>query len=254
VPGELYLIPPPPLVVPVKEFLCVPDAVAGTVDVADVAGIPGATVAIEPNGLCTFDLVFRRGPGERAVLSSSDSPGGYLLAVGGVSPSGRAVVCASNIRHGMSEDASRGAAGRVHSTIDSVSLECAVEGDEGFGPLTTVVEPDGDWAAWAMGLEEANDGSGAFRVLWMRDFSFQFLNLNNRGRPETDGIYATTFETDEEGAPVALTVEKLMDGVMGEDAVVGEAWEPTPAELEEMGEFIKVDEGACPPPMGCPIE
>jgi hypothetical protein len=260
VPPGLESTPPalaefaPRQVEEVREFICDPSGVVGRVSIADVANRPGATIDIQATeSRCAYDLLFR--DGETAVnLSQGKAPGGYLLAVSGVAPSGSAVVCASNIQH--SKAGNEAADGTSPRRIDEVWIECA-RGESGsknsrFSPLASVVRSDGSWAAWAVGLEESDWNKNAYRLLWIRDFSFQFLNLSNQGRPPEDGVYATEFVFTDLGSVEVGPTFRVSD-VIPSDSIVFEGWEPTDAELDEHADYIVYDEGPCSGPAGCPL-
>ena len=235
----------------VRSFVCDPAAVASPVAISDVSGLPGATIDIQPTATaCMYDLVFRDADGSRQALSKVEDPGGYLLAIGGVAPSGDLVVCASNIGHEADPDAAERSDGRFDHRITGVTLECAARVGAAWTELATVVAPDGDYAAWIAGLQGADGGSSSFKIVWIRDFSYQFLNLGDIGRPDPDGIYETEVTVDAGQLAIGETT-LLHDEVVPREARENEPWQPTAAELEEYGEWIQVDAGLCGPPTGC---
>jgi len=222
----------------VREFRCDPTAIVGEVEVAAVNGAE-ATLALRAAGAgpCTYDLLYREG-GRSVVLSAE--PASFLLTIAGKAPSGRVVVCASEIEH-TAVDGGR--------KSERVRVLCAAReaGATAFSALSPVVTPDGPWAAWVLGLEE---GASDYRLVWGRDFSFQFFNTGGAGRPPEDGLYTTSF-VFAGGFAVGAT-EKLgpFPETLAEDFG---GWAPTGEELEAFRTWIPdTSDGACAPPLGCP--
>ena len=104
------------------------------------------------------------------------------------------------------------------------------------------------------GLEGADDGSSVFQVVWIRDFSFQFLNLHNEDRPAEDGVYSTVFSVVDGVVVVGQTTKIGDEGVHADDAEPDAGWEPTEEEKLALSEHIDFSDGDCPPPDGCPME
>ena len=227
----------------VKEFFCYEKAVAATQPIAAVRGLSGAELAIRPTDKpCVFDLLFVA-DGKSEVLSSS--PSGYLLAGAGVTPSGETVVCASNVVHAPYNDAGGHA-------ILGVRLECAVKRDGAWGAMTTLVDGGESWAPWIADIQATPDKPGVFKAIYKRDFTFQFLNLTDDGRPKTDGLYEVAFTRGDDGRIEPGAITKLSDKTNGKAKVTQEPWNPTAKELEELAPYVKRDKGRCPPPKGCP--
>ncbi len=245
---------PKPLQV-VREFTCDPGAITRDTAVSDVQNMEGATVDIRPlpgeAGSCNYHLLFRDLDGTVSQLSPADDPGGYLLAIAGRSPAGHVMVCASDIDHDVDPEGTSVLPGEQPRRIDGVGIDCAVRAGGHWSSLARVIEPDGDWAAWVVGLEAADSGNATFRVVWIRDFSFQFLNLSDEGRPVGDGIYATVVSLADDGALQVGATELISELIVPQEAHEYGAWEPTDDELDELGEFITPDDGDCPPPYGC---
>lgn len=218
-PDEPEALPPAPdVIVPVKGFTCERDAVGSSGhDFHDVAGRPGDRLALRPaQGPCQFDLLLRAASGAESVLSLRS--GGFLIAASSSAPGGGAAICVSNIVH--SPDSKHAEEG-VHE-IHGVSIECAVERAGVWSPLATIVPPEGSAAAWVGGLRVAGDS--LYAVGWVRDFSFQLLNLDNAGRPPDDGVYETTFAVEQGTVTVGAT-QKLRDHVVAPSDVVAEPWD-----------------------------
>jgi len=233
VPGD----PERPIEV-VREFRCDPTAIVGEVDVAEVHGA-AATLALRPAGAgpCTYDLLYKEA-GQAVVLSAE--PASFLLTIAGKAPSGRVVVCASEVEHTASDGLRR---------TERARIVCAARepGAAAFSALSPVVTPDGAWAAWVLGLEE---GASDYRLVWGRDFSFQFFNTGGLGRPPEDGLYATSFVFD--GGFAVGSTEKV--GPFPEPAAEDfGGWAPTGEELEAFKEWVPdTSDGECAPPLGCP--
>lgn len=225
-----------------KQFKCYKDAVKGTVAINDVEGLPGAAIAIKATDApCQFDLLYQD-KGKDEVLSNK--PGGYLVTAGGVSTSGEAVVCATNVDHGPAS----GGAATTHG-IRAARLECTIKRKAGWTALTSLVDGGADWAAW---VQEITASGSTIKVTYVRDFSFQFANISDNGRPSTDGIYSITLQ----GSGSSLTASKptkVSDKTVDPKDISQQPWEPTAAELKELSPWVKKDEGSCPPPNGCKL-
>lgn len=172
--------PPEPMITPVREFTCTPNGVAAEQAVAGVAGTSGDQLVIRQTAApCQYDLLYRSASGGDTVLSSQ--PSGYLLAA-----AADRVVCASPIAH---HPVSLGAANHV---IDAVPLDCALRSTTGtWLPMQHVVNPSG-WAAWVNSVSRVD--ADTYTVEYLHDFSFQFANIGNLGRPANDGIYQQTLQ------------------------------------------------------------
>ena len=237
----------------IRAFRCRPAAVSGLVDIAEVDGLKGASIAITPSDTeCHYDLIYRATPDASPVVLSR-AAGGFLWAIAGKAPSGRVVVCASDIQH-RADPGGVAASGELARTIDSVRLSCAARADDGhWGPFTTLVDTDGTYAAWALGLEQSDARADGFRVAWVRDVSFQFLSLTDAGRPSTDGVWTTDFVAHADGTlgiGASRRVSDIMGGVEGSE---GGAWLPTASEKEALGDAIDFGDGACGGPAGCAL-
>jgi hypothetical protein len=119
----------------------------------------------------------------------------------------------------------------------------------GWSPLVTVVDaPPSEWAAWVLGVSPVA-GSASFEVGYIRDFSFQFLNLSNLGRPATDGIYKARFVLESSQARLELT--SRVSEVVPPKRVRQEPWDPTTEQKQRFGKYMSFEEGSCPAPAGC---
>lgn len=228
-----------------KGFTCDDEAVVGSQPINEVTGLSGAEIVIratdEP---CQFDLLFRQRQKNDQLLSSG--PGGYLLVAGGAAPSGDVIVCASNIVHSAAPNG--GAAAR---RITSVPLECAIRHSGRWTSLTKVADGGGDWAAWISEIAVSQADPKLFRVTYKRDFSFQFLNLADQGRPRTDGSYELQLRRTSDGKLVTVKSSKVSAKTYDPASVTQQGWEPTADELKEAAPYFKMDEGKCPAPKGC---
>ncbi len=238
---------PKPEIEVVQSFICEEDAVTKTTPIADIAGLDGADLAIRPTeSPCQFDLIFRDGKGGEHQLSIS--PAGYLLGMGGVTPDGEVLACASRIDHGKDPSPENDLDAKSQR-VTNVSIECAVKTKSGWTEFKRVVDPKGKWAAWIGDMEVSTTGTTAYRVNYTHDASFQFLNLHNEGRPKDDGIYQIEFAAN--GTKLtAPTEKKLSDDVVPDR--LAEGWEPTDEQKKEFAPYIDFGEGECPAPGGCP--
>ena len=175
------------------------------------SGVIALRPAAEP---CTFDLMYAEDDAQDVI---SAVPGGYLLSMG-AEADGQRVVCASRIEHRATDDGGRPdvAGDRVQRETTGVALQCAAWTDGVWGPLQTLIEPSLDWAPWVLGVEA--NGDGAFRVRYDRDFSFQFMNLTQAGRPDEDGTYAIDLQVGDDGLMVASAAERVANDVAGAPA------------------------------------
>lgn len=210
----------------VREFICDPEAVGSQMPVADTVGAPGEGVVIEPGAApCSFTLVYQAGA-SRSVLSSA--PSGFLLTAARKFSDGVRAVCASEVVH---RDVGSG-----RREVDEVLLHCWTSATASFTATTVAVKPDGAWAAWIHGLEPIPGRTGAFYALWARDFSFQFMNMSDQGRPETDGIYRTELFFDGGALTVGATT-KVSSRTNPFAGTTARPWVPTPEDLEEFQRY-----------------
>lgn len=199
----------------VREFTCVPPASSADDVLFVIDGRPEESVAIRPSGgNCQFELVLKRSSSD---VLLTQKPGGYLVGVSTGAP-GRGAVCVSNIIHGLDTAAPNVALADKAHRIERVTLECAVEwSDNEWTSLSTIVEGSNDFAAWPSYVA-FNEETKQFKVGWVRDFSFQFLNISDRGRPSSDGLYETVFSVlQQRVTPVSTT--KLADTVASDSSV-----------------------------------
>jgi hypothetical protein len=216
-------------------------------EVATVAGQEQDVVLIRrsSSGNCNMDLIYRAGNGDEKVLSNN--PSGYTFTVAGLTPAQDIIVCSNKIQHRTTEDTGI-------RFIERILVQCWIKEPSGtwIGPKE-VVAPDGAWAAWAGEINASADGSRNYSIGYGRDFSFQFLNIRNDGRPATDGLYRAYFSV-ENGTIVIGETAKLADNIYPTADEVYDSldnWIPTEEEKEAGSEFIDFSDGDCPPPNGC---
>ena len=232
-----------------KEFTCVRDGIQGITDINDVDGRDGDVLAIEPTGTdCKFSLLYK--PGGGGVVKLADE-GGYLIAVGGVAGNGQAIVCASNIAHRPAEDGKSDVPNEFPHQIEEVFIECTSFDGNAWSPMVRVVEGGSEWAGWVLSLKPASD-SGRYQLRYTRDFSFQFMNIGDNGRPTDDGIYDVFLEITPQG-PGIVRAQKVSELTNPPGAATSEGWEPTQAELAEHAPYFRPNTGRCPAPNGCPF-
>jgi len=164
-------------------------------------------------GPCNYHVFYESG-GARQQLS--DSPSGYLLTVAAArpGPGGDVVACITDIDHAPS--------GGSQHEIDGVSLACAWRLDGAWTTLTRLVSPD-DWAPWPREITLHPDDT--ITVRYVHDFTFQFMNLSNDGRPPEDGLYELRYDlraaaelSDEQVSPdVVSRGDEMQDFVPTED-------------------------------------
>ena len=182
----------------------------------------GYRLAIQPAGdPCKFDLVLYA-PGYDGVLLSAE-PSGYLFGFATPTADGVAV-CASRIDHADTD---------AGHQMQRVTIECGLQGPAPI-PLTPVVSADkDDWAAWILGLEPSNSG---VTLAYARDFSFQFMNLKDAGRPAEDGWYKVEL-TSGDGWTVAeptKTSASVNPFAQPSASSSVEGWHPTAEEIQTL--------------------
>jgi len=208
-----------------RQFSCLEDAVGAQMTLAQVGGSPSEALIIRPSTGSPCQFTFsHRGPSGERLLSNR---GGYLITASARFSSGALLVCAANVAHHPVGDG-------VHA-VDDVPIECAFETTAGWTSFTQVIFPSGAWAAWPRSVRE--DGGGWYTLTYVRDFSFQFANLSDGGRPATDGVYEVSLRPSGGrilfGAPIKVSSDTnpLAAGQAG-------MWEPTDAEREAHGDLI----------------
>lgn len=194
------------------EFTCDTTAVTADTVLRELGGGAGALVLRPTGDPCRYHLLHRAGDGQDRVLSHE--PGMYFVTAvltGASSDGPSIVVCATDLAHNPSDAAST-SDNRVQRVIAGATLSCAAQSAGQWSATRTLVDGGDAFAAWAYDVEAAP--SGGFVVRWVRDSTFQYLNLANTGRPTTDGVYETTFELGADGAPLARdTVQTSTDMV-----------------------------------------
>ena len=221
-------------------FDCAMDGLDDTVSMGTVTDLEGAFFSARPaDGPCLFDLVFNDGAGAQTVISQS--PAGYLFPTGKRLPNGDIVACVNVIQHRAHEPES------TQRHMERVSIACTRQTAGTWGPMVPMVVPDGPWAAWLHPKSFGNpaaipgdDGNDQFPIMYARDFSFQFLNTIDTGRPGTDGYYRQNLELNDGRLArlgPAFRVSSIAEGSMASD--VDANWEPTEAEIAEFEAFIE---------------
>jgi hypothetical protein len=193
----------------IREFICDTSGIGNQQDIAFVEnGDMGETIFIRPaDQECHFYLFHRGASGDETQLSGD--PGGYLIVQAGVLNSdGVRTICASDSEH----TAVKGGESNERR-VGSVSIQCWIGGAGSFKPGVTVVGKDPEYAAWVARVEAHPTKAATYRVVWIRDFSFQFMNMSDAGRPATDGTYETTFTLKGQKLVVGATT-KLADTTM----------------------------------------
>lgn len=170
------VVPPEPVISVVRRFTCSPQAIQPSGEpIADVAGSGGELVIKSTLLPCQFDLVYRSSGGVETTLSASAS--GYLFAA-----AADRVACASPIEHHPELP------GSATHVIDAVPIDCSLRSTAGtWLPMQRLVNPGTSWAAWISSVSRVSATS--YTIRYKRDFSFQFMNVGNLGRPATDGVY-----------------------------------------------------------------
>jgi len=224
---------PPPLepgaerpVEVVRTFHCAPEGVGAELVVGRVEGTDDLLVLRPAPATCAFHLYHRRQRDGHETRLSGDGGSGWLFAAGVTLPDGRVVVCANDVHH-VADVASGG------RWVAEVTLACATtRADGSFGPMRAVVVPGGEWAAWLRALEV--DASGEAVVLsWARDFSYQFMNLSDAGRPAEDGVYRTIVTLGADG-PAAGEATRIASRVNPLAEAGLTPWEPSESERAEL--------------------
>ncbi len=229
-----------------KQFTCVTDAVQQLTDIKAVEGTANDSLAVAPTKeACRFDLVYRT-PGRSAKISG-DKPGGYLMAVGGQAGNGQRIVCASNIDH---KRASKLNGNRAEHQIRGVSIECASYDGSRWSPMRKIVDGGSKWAGWVLSVRPSSTGS-RYLMRYTRDFSFQFMNVGDVGRPETDGIYDVFLEIGPNG-PEVVREQRYSNLTSPPETIGSQPWEPT---IDDINRHpgLAPDNGRCPAPGGCPV-
>jgi len=232
--GELDLnaIAPDLPVVRIREFRCNEGAVSDGAEIGAIVGEPGAGLMISPAGGCTFGLAYRSSTG--TPLSLSTSPRGYLLGQGARAASGVTLACASVVVHAPT------AVSGVLET-QGVELECfAIRPDESVASVVAV-PVNGEYAAWVASVTASTGVAGRFVVEWVRDFSFQFLNISDEGRPATDGVYATEIELNGDQLTVGAT--SLVSSSTKPEDQPAEPWVPSDEEKARFGPHMVLPDG-----------
>jgi hypothetical protein len=248
----------------VRTFTCRHDQVLSERVLAAVAGEAGAVVLIRPGDArlseppssgqaptpqpdCQYQLVFRAADGDEQLLGPT--PDGYLFAAALRTSAGLGLLCVNAIRHTS--------LGGLDRHIEAVELRCSASPgfSEPFGPLTPVVSPDGDWAPWLRTLSAIDSPSGAgksFSLRYVRDFSFQFFNLSDRGRPATDGLYELLLEVSSAGALISpLGAPSRLDARTNPLSDIPiEPWRPSDAERVRLDPVFRFSNRTCLD--GCP--
>ena len=229
-PGPAPTSTTPPAEV-IKNFECDEKAVTKPTPISDIDGVSGATLEISPTDTpCQFDLSFKDSDGTRTKLSSKAS--GYLLGVGGKAPNGDILICVSNIQHGL--DPSPEEANANANRMTNVTVECAVRKGKNWSALSTIVDGKGKWAAWTGTVSVAQDGSDTYRVNFIHDSTFQFLNMYDEGRPDADGAYTADFTRS--GSKLVLSkTAKVSDSILKRTPA---GWQPSDDDKKAAAPYV----------------
>ncbi|MEE2643442.1 MAG: hypothetical protein VYD19_00790, partial [Myxococcota bacterium] len=239
--------------VPDRSFECQLDSVNDLVPVGSVAGEEGSFLALHPaDRACNFHIVYQKEGAEKVRLT--ERPGGYLFLAGRRINPEEMVVCASNISH---QEESPGSSQR---RIERVTIDCFHQRDGRWGPAVPIIIPDGPWAAWlqvsSFGIppEGENEASGRFSFRYGRDFSFQFMNTVDAGRPTSDGYYLITLDLEAAlltAAEAPRRLGSIAEGsALAADAGEPEPWDPSEEEIEafeaELEQLLEPEDGDTP--------
>ncbi len=237
-PLELSTPSDEPMVQVVKGFECTPEAIGAGDTIADLPD--GSSLWIEPAGEdpCHYHLFYDNGTQKQQV---STAPGGYMFALAWQSPAKDLAICGSNIHHELVDGGLR--------EITDVTLECAFRVQGLWTDLVPVVQPEGAWAAWPRSLGLAEGSNDTLELDFVRDSTFNIMNLSDAGRPDDDGLYRISFKLESDGfmvsQPMHMTEPTMNPFTAG-------AWEPTEADKAELSGVIDFSDGDCPD--GCPAD
>ena len=237
----------------VKAFICSHDGSTADVFLGELLKMSGEKVSdlkLRASEVeCKFRLVEGNGPNATLINSEPMAP---ALVEGRVFADSTAILCFSDVQHEQPEQVKNDPSlPRVH-LITGVVLACVGRVDGVWGEVASLMDTQETWAGWIKGLEPHPDDAGALVLTYARDFTFNFLNYANAGRPESDGTYQLVVRLAESGKVEADAAPiKISDKVAETDEVELGEYAPTAEEREEFGEFL-AKEGDCPPPNGCP--
>ena len=235
VPPEIPAGPPPHIPVEVmREFVCRMANVGTGATIATVeGGDPNEGIIIRPAGDdCLFHVFHRSEAGHETQLTTE--PGGYQIAAAAVVPGPARVICASDAAHTAVPGAAVGLRRAEH-----VRIACWAGEPGSFSSAATAVPEDPSFAAWAARVEAHPTEAETVRLVWVRDFTFQFMNVSDAGRPATDGTYETTISLSGGSLTVGATA-KLTDSTFAEPVGVT-GWEPTAEERALLGDLFSFD-------------
>lgn len=227
-----------------RAFHCNQAAVGASLPIADVAGAPGEALVIAPAGAspCTFHLAHRSDAGVDTPLSSS--PGGFLLGAA-ASLGGVTMACVSDVVHQPAPGASPTA-----REVVEVPIRCWANAGAGWTLALDAVPGTSQAAAWVHSLEAVPNTSGAFTLSFVRDSTFQFLNLSDFGRPASDGLHAVPLSLGGNAVLAGAATQVSSSVHVGASTVTASV--PTAddeAHLEGLADF---DAGACA--QGCLLD
>jgi hypothetical protein len=221
----------------IRNFDCYTERVEAEAWLQDFEGAPGEALVIRPAGQpCSFHLVHLAG-----TVSSplSSQPTGYLVTTARRFADGVRVVCASELRSSQVGRSS------ITRQVDDVSIRCWASATTSFQTTVMAVTAGPDWAAWVRSLEPSTTQSGVYVLTWARDFSFQFLNMGERGRPTTDGLYQTvlTWSGTSLIAGAATQTSTLSNPFSGTPITT---WTPTADEVTRFSPYFEFEPDAGP--------
>lgn len=228
IPEPLAEIPP---VLRRKAFDCRPELVGAEAVLAPIAGTDDVVIirAGDAAADCKYSVVYRGADGSEDVLSESDDS--YFLTVAMPVGDDR-VVCISTMQSEAAEELGV-------NEISTVPILCATRLGGAWSKLAPAIEGNEEWAAWVREIKQV--APDTFELTYARDFSFQFMNMSDVGRPASDGVYAVTMTLTDTGfdvsAPTKITDAQNPLAVQGGDEPA--KWQPTEEELEALKGIIE---------------
>lgn len=209
-----------------RDFECDESDLGAGTAIAETAGAPGEELVIRRTSTpCTFDLLYAAG-GPMSKLSPQ--PSGYLFAAAARFSDGVRVACASEISH-------HGAA--TQRVADAVGVRCWASVTTAFTVSALAVAPAADSAAWVRSLAKHPTRPQAYVLGWARDFSFSVMNMGDRGRPATDGLYHTVLVWNGSSL-VAEPATKVSPVTNPFASIPTTVWEPTAQDIRDTSGFI----------------
>ena len=215
-----------------RNFDCHTERVEAEAWLQDVEGAPGEALVIRPAGQpCSFQLVHLAGSVGSPL---STQPTGYLVAAARRFADGVRVICASELRSSQVGTSS------ITRQVDDVSIRCWASATTSFQTTVLAVTAGADWAAWVRSLEPSTMQSGVYFLTWARDFTFQFLNMGERGRPPSDGLYQTVLTWN--GTSLVAGAAAQASPLSNPFSVTPiESWTPTADEVTRFSPYFEFE-------------